>query len=62
MDAVLPGVTWQRWQSHIMHNALEHVPKMAMEAQDAADLRRDFDVDDPAEAQRPHQDVVVRYR
>jgi hypothetical protein len=62
MEAALPSVTWQRRQSHIMHNALGHVPKMAMEAQDAADLRRDFNVDDSAEAQRRHQDVVVRYR
>ena len=61
-EAVLPGVPWQRCQFHVMQNAMAHVPKMAMKAEVAADLRRVFDADDSAEAQRRLQDVVARYR
>ena len=61
-EAVLPGVPWQRCQFHVMQNAMAHVPKMAMKAEVAADLRRVFDADDAAEAQRRIQDVVARYR
>jgi len=61
-EAVLPGVPWQRCQCHVMQNAMAHVTKMAMKAEVAADLRRVFDADESAEAQRRRQDVVARYR
>ena len=61
-EAVLPGVPWQRCQFHVMQDAMAHVPKMAMKAEVAADLRRVFDTDVSAEAQRRLQDVVARYR
>jgi hypothetical protein len=41
-----------------MQNAMAHVPKMAMKAEVAADLRRVFEADDSAKAQRRLQDVV----
>ncbi|MFM7074479.1 MAG: IS256 family transposase [Planctomycetaceae bacterium] len=61
-EAVLPGVPWQRCQFHIIQNAMAHVPKTAMKAEVAADLRRVFDADDAAEAQRRLQEAVARYR
>ena len=42
---------WQRCQFHLMQNAMAHVPKVAMRAEVAGDLRRVFDADEPSEAQ-----------
>jgi putative transposase len=61
-QAVLAGVPWQRCQFHLMQNAMAHVPKVAMRAEVAGDLRRVFDADEPSEAQRRLQDVVTRYQ
>jgi putative transposase len=51
-QAVLAGVPWQRCQFHLIQNAMAHVPKIAMRAEVAGDLRRVFDADEPAEAER----------
>jgi len=61
-EAVFPGVPWQRCQFHVIQNAMAHVPKVAMRADVAADLRRVFDADDAAEANRRLHDVAARYR
>jgi transposase-like protein len=61
-EAVFPGVPWQRCQFHVIQNAMAHVPKVAMRTEVAADLRRVFDADDTAEANRRLHDVVARYR
>ncbi|MFM7521594.1 MAG: transposase [Planctomycetota bacterium] len=61
-EAVFPGVPWQRCQFHVIQNAMAHVPKVAMRADVAADLRRVFDADDAAEANRRLHDVTTRYR
>jgi putative transposase len=61
-QAVLAGVPWQRCQFHLMQNAMAHVPKVAMRAEVAGDLRRVFDADEPSEVQRRLQDVVTRYQ
>jgi putative transposase len=61
-QAVLAGVPWQRCQFHIMQNAMAHVPKVAMRAEVAGELRRVFDADEPAEAERRLRDVVTRYQ
>ena len=61
-EAVFPGVPWQRCQFHVIHNAMAHVPKVAMRSEVAADLRRVFDADDAVEANRRLHDVVARYR
>jgi transposase-like protein len=51
-QAVLTGVPWQRCQFHLMQNAMAQVPKIGMRAEVAGDLRRVFDADEPAEAER----------
>jgi hypothetical protein len=45
-----------------MQNAMAPVPKIAMRAEVAGDLRRVFDADEPAEAERRLRDVVGRYQ
>ena len=61
-QAVMAGVPWQRCQFHTIRNAMAHVPKVAMRAEVARDLRRVFDADEPAEAERRLKDVVARYQ
>ena len=47
---------------HTIRNAMAHVPKVAMRSEVARHLRRIFDADEPAEAERRPKDVVARYR
>jgi transposase-like protein len=61
-QAVMAGVPWQRCQFHTIRNAMAHVPKVAMRSEVAHDLRRIFDADEPAEAERRLKDVVARYQ
>lgn len=61
-QATLAGVPWQRCQFHAIQNAMKHVPKVAMRPEVARDLRRVFDVDEPAEAERRLKEVVARYQ
>ena len=61
-QAVMTGVPWQRCQFHTIRNAMAHVPKVAMRAEVARDLRRVFDADEPAEAERRLKEVVARYQ
>jgi putative transposase len=61
-QAFLAGIPWQRCQSHLMQNAMAHVPKIAKRAEVASDLRRVFDADEPAEAERRLRDVAARYQ
>jgi putative transposase len=60
-QAVMPGVPWQRCQFHAIQNAMAHVPKVAMRTEVARDLRRIFDADETAEAERRLRDAVTRY-
>jgi transposase-like protein len=60
-QAVMPGVPWQRCQFHAIQNAMAHVPKVAMRTEVARDLRRIFDADETAEAERRLRDAVARY-
>jgi putative transposase len=59
-QAVMTGVPWQWCQFHTIRNAMAHVPKVAMRSEMARDLRRVFDADEPAEAERRLKDVVNR--
>ena len=59
-QAVMTGVPWQRCQFHTIQNAMKHVPKVAMRPEVARDLRRVFDADEPAEAERRLKEVVAR--
>jgi transposase-like protein len=61
-QAVMTGVPWQRCQFHTIRNAMAHVPKVAMRSEVARDLRRVFDADEPAEAERRLKDVVARHQ
>jgi transposase-like protein len=61
-QAVMTGVPWQRCQFHTIQNAMKHVPKVAMRPEVARDLRRVFDADEPAEAERRLKEVVARYQ
>jgi len=60
-QAVMPGVLWQRCQFHAIQNAMAHVPKVAMRTEVARNLRRIFDADETAEAERRLRDAVARY-
>jgi putative transposase len=59
--ATMPGVPWQRCQFHTIQNALAHVPKASMKAAVAEDVRRIFNADDAAEADRRLKATVTRY-
>jgi len=59
-QAVMTGVPWQRCQFHTIQNAMKHVPKVALRPEVARDLRRVFDADEPAEAERRLKEVVAR--
>jgi putative transposase len=59
--ATMPGVPWQRCQFHTIQNALAHVPKLSMKTDAAEDVRRIFNADDAAEADRRLKAMVVRY-
>jgi len=61
-QAVMTGVPWQRCQFHTIQSAITHVPKVAMRSEVAPDLRRVFDADEPAEAERRLKDVVSRHQ
>ncbi len=61
-QATLAGVPWQRCQFHTIQNGMKHVPKVAMRPEVARDLRRVFDADEPAEAERRLKEVVARYQ
>jgi transposase-like protein len=57
----MPGVPWQRCQFHSSQNAMAHVPKIAMRGEVAEDIRRIYNADDRAEADRRLKDMVGRY-
>lgn len=57
----LTGVPWQRCQFHLIHNAMAYVPKLAMRAEVAADIKAVFDAPDRVEAERQLAKVVERY-
>ena len=61
-QAVMPGVPWQRCQFHTIQNAMAHVPKVAMRVDVARDIKRIFNADDAAEADRRLKDTVARYQ
>ena len=44
-----------------MQNAMAHVPKVAMQADVAGDLRRVFVAEETAEAERRLRDIATRY-
>jgi transposase-like protein len=60
--AVFPTVPWQRCQFHLQQNAGRYVPRRAMRAEVADDLRAVFNAPSAAEAQRFLELLVAKYR
>jgi putative transposase len=60
-QARFPGVPWQRCQFHLAQNAMHYVPKLAMRAEVARDLRVVLDANDRAEADRQLDRLVKKY-
>lgn len=61
-QAVFPSVAWQRCQFHLQHNAAQYVPKMAMRAPVAADIRAIFNAPDQGEAEHLLNKFLTRYQ
>ncbi|MCE9631742.1 MAG: transposase [Planctomycetia bacterium] len=59
--ATMPGVPSQRCQFHTSQNAMAHAPKVPMRVEVADDIRRIYNADDRAEADRRLKDIVGRY-
>ena len=60
-QATMPGVPWQRCQFHTSQNAMAHVPKISMRGEVADNIRRIYNTDDRAEADRRLKDMVARH-
>ena len=60
-QATMPGVPWQRCQFHTSQNAMAHVPKISMRGEVADNIRRIYNADDRAEADRRLKDMVARH-
>ena len=60
--ACFNGVPWQRCQFHLMQNAMQYVPKVAMRVEVAEDLRAVFNAPDRNEAERQLSLAVEKYR
>lgn len=60
-QARFAGVPWQRCQFHLMQNAMQYVPKVAMRTEVAADLRTILDAADADNAGRLLQQTVKKY-
>jgi transposase-like protein len=61
-QAVFAGIPWQRCQTHLQRNATRYVPRVAMRAAVAHDLRVIFNVDIREEADRQLAGFVEKYR
>jgi transposase-like protein len=59
--ACFTGVPWQRCQFHLLHNALQHVPKQEMKSEVMDDVRSVLDASDEAAARRQLDQVVKKY-
>lgn len=60
-QACFHGVPWQRCQFHLMHNALEHVPKPELKREVMDELRATFDAADLTAAREQLQRMVRKY-
>jgi transposase-like protein len=59
--AIFPSVPWQRCPFHLQQNAGHYVPKMAMRAPVAADIRAIFNAPDRDEAEHLLEKFLKRY-
>lgn len=60
-QACFTGVPWQRCQFHLLHNALQYVPKQEMKGEVMDDVRAVLDAPDEAAAKRQLDQVVKKY-
>jgi len=61
LQGTMSGVPWQRCQCHLQRNAQKYVPKVAMRAKVAADIRQIFTASDRVEADQKLKDFVRAY-
>ena len=59
--AVFGGVPWQRCQFHLQQNAQSYVPKKAMQAEVAEDLRSVFSAPNRIKEEENLQEIVQKY-
>jgi putative transposase len=59
--AILGSVPWQRCQFHLQQNAGNHVPKQAMRAEVAADIRAIFNASERKTAEELLQAAIQKY-
>ena len=62
LNAVLPGVLWQRCQCHLQRNAACYVPKVSMKRSVHNDIRDIFNAPDRREAERRLKFYAARYQ
>jgi putative transposase len=60
-QACFTGVPWQRCQFHLLHNALQHVPKQEMKSEVMDDVRTVLDATDDAASRQRLEQVVKKY-
>ena len=60
-QACFTGVPWQRCQFHLLHNALQYIPKKDMKSEVMEDLRGVFDAPDETAARRQLDQVVAKH-
>lgn len=58
---VFPSVPWQRCQFHLQQNATHYVPRLALRADIAREIRVIFNASDTAEAQHQLERFVARH-
>jgi hypothetical protein len=61
-SATLHGILWTRCELRTIRNAGAHVPKASIRADVIQDLKRVFNADDAAEADRRLKEMVARYQ
>ncbi len=59
--AILGSIPWQRCQFHLQQNAGAYVPRLAMWAEVAADIRSMFNASDRTQAEELLQATIAKY-
>lgn len=61
LNAVMPGILWQRCQCHLQRNAASYVPKIKMRKQVHTDIRDLFNAPDRRQAEARLKFYVAKY-
>jgi putative transposase len=61
LNAVMPGILWQRCQCHLQRNAASYVPKIKMRKQVHNDIRDIFNAPDRQQAEQRLKLYVAKY-